>query len=87
MYLVLPTDEADGLESLIELEGKLANTSLFSRLVDSMTRKTTIVQLPRFRLQQKLNLKVNEFLQGNLVAHHFIVDIVLHRNSIEHFAI
>jgi len=63
MYLVLPTEEADGLESLIELEGKLANTSLFSRLVDSMTRKTTIVQLPRFRLQQKLNLKVNELLE------------------------
>jgi len=63
MYLVLPTEEADGLESLIELEGKLANTSLFSRLVDSMTRKSTNVQLPRFRLQQKLNLKVNELLE------------------------
>ena len=60
MYLVLPTEEADGLESLVELEAKLANTSLFSRLVDSMTRKSTMVQLPRFRLQQKLNLKVNE---------------------------
>lgn len=56
MFILLPT-EKDGLASLNRLESQLT-VDLLEQLFSRLESKTVSVQLPKFRIQQKLQLKV-----------------------------
>lgn len=56
MFIVLPT-EKDGLNSLIRLEDAMT-VDLMEQLFARMESKTVSIALPKFRIQQKLQLKV-----------------------------
>jgi serine protease inhibitor len=57
MFILLPTDK-QGLASLIRLEEKLTVEKL-EHMFSRMEAKTVAISLPKFRIQQKLQLKVN----------------------------
>lgn len=56
MFIVLPT-EKDGLNSLIRLEDSMT-VDIMEQLFARMESKTVSIALPKFRIQQKLQLKV-----------------------------
>ncbi len=56
MFILLPT-EKQGLASLNRLEDKLSVEAL-EQLFARMEAKTVSILLPKFRIQQKLQLKV-----------------------------
>lgn len=56
MFILLPT-EKQGLISLIRLEDKLTVEAL-EQLMARMEAKTVSIMLPKFRIQQKIQLKV-----------------------------
>ena len=56
MFILLPT-EKQGLVSLNRLEDKLSVEAL-EQLFTRMEAKTVSILLPKFRIQQKLQLKV-----------------------------
>ena len=56
MFILLPTDK-QGLASLIRLEEKLTVEKL-EHMISRMEAKTVAISLPKFRIQQKLQLKV-----------------------------
>lgn len=53
MYLAVPTKRF----ALRELEEKLADAALLPRLMTSMARGDVNIQLPRFRIEQRHDLK------------------------------
>jgi serine protease inhibitor len=56
MFILLPT-EKQGLASLSRLEDKLTVEKL-EHMFSRMEAKTVAISLPKFRIQQKLQLKV-----------------------------
>lgn len=56
MFILLPT-EKNGLASLNRLEDKLS-VEVLEQLFNRMEAKTVSISLPKFRIQQKLQLKV-----------------------------
>ena len=56
MFILLPTEQ-DGLKSLNRLEAKL-NVDLLEQIFSRLESKTVSIQLPKFRIQQKLKLKL-----------------------------
>ena len=61
MFILLPTDK-QGLTSLIRLEEKLTVEKL-EHMFSRMEAKTVAISLPKFRIQQKLQLKIRPQLQ------------------------
>ena len=57
MYVLLPT-ETEGVSSLNQLEPKL-NASVINQLIGKMVKKSVSVTLPKFRIENSVNLKVN----------------------------
>lgn len=57
MFILLPTEQ-EGLKSLNRLEAKLT-VDLLEQVFSRLESKTVSIQLPKFRIQQKLQLKVN----------------------------
>jgi serine protease inhibitor len=57
MYVLLPT-ETEGVSSLNRLEPKL-NASVINHLIGQMVKKSVSVSLPKFRIENSVNLKVN----------------------------
>lgn len=56
MFILLPSEQ-DGIKSLNRLEAKLT-VDLLEQIFARMESKTVSIQLPKFRIQQKLQLKV-----------------------------
>lgn len=56
MFILLPI-EKEGIKSLNKLEAQLT-VDVLEQLFAQMEKKTVSVQLPKFRIQQKLQLKV-----------------------------
>ena len=57
MFMVMPM-EGTGIEALSELEGRLTPESVRS-LMENLKPRTISLQLPRFRIHKRLNLKVD----------------------------
>jgi serine protease inhibitor len=57
MYVLLPT-ETVGASSLNQLEPKL-NASVINQLIGQMGKKSVSVSLPKFRIENTVNLKVS----------------------------
>jgi serine protease inhibitor len=57
MYVLLPT-ETEGVSSLNRLEPKL-NARIINQLIGQMVKKSVSVSLPKFRIENSVNLKVN----------------------------
>ena len=66
MFILLPT-EKQGLVSLNRLEDKLSVEAL-EQLFTRMEAKTVSILLPKFRIQQKLQLKVYSQLAINQIC-------------------
>ena len=71
MFILLPT-EKEGIKSLNKLEAQLT-VDLLEQLFSRMEPKTVSLQLPKFRIQQKLQLKVIQLL---LISHIIQEDVV-----------
>ena len=56
MFLIVPK-EKEGLAGLKKLEAKLS-IDVLEKLFSRMESKTVSIQLPKFRIQQQLQLKV-----------------------------
>ena len=56
MFLIVPK-EKEGLAGLTKLEAKLS-IDVLEKLFSRMESKTVSIQLPKFRIQQQLQLKV-----------------------------
>jgi len=57
MYVLLPT-ETEGVSSLNQLEPKL-KASVINQLIGQMGKKSVSVLLPKFRIDNTVNLKVS----------------------------
>lgn len=57
MFILVPTENKAGLNGLNKLEDKLS-VEILEDLFSRMESKTVSIQLPKFRIQQKLQLKV-----------------------------